>query len=288
MEERVDTPIQSNNSTTEARKAIVIKANYELFIFALLIWQVINSILWLVVQHPEQSKVILIVAVGISIILMLDAVRRLIHAPDRKRFLWQFSGWLVFIGSLPLPLFSLASLAWYFLLVRKLRRSELLTMSKVVVEQRARSTLLAVILAAIVVIEISSIAIIRTESGQADALIHTASDALWWSLVTVATVGYGDLYPVTNPGRVVGVVLMILGVGLFGVLTSYLAKSFLEPQKDRKPKALKPKAGAASDLSVQLDSIRQLIDEHETSHQRTMTGLREQLEEIERRLLRAE
>lgn len=287
MDGSEDTTLQNNLVPTEERKSIVINPNYEIFIFALLIWQLVNSVLWLVVKHPEQDKVIVIVAVGISIILMLDALRRLYKAPNRKRFFWYFHGWLLVVGSLPLPFFSLARLVWYFRMIRELQKSELIAMSNVVVEQRARSTLLAVMLAAIIVVEASSILIISTEAGNVTANIHTASDALWWSLVTVATVGYGDLYPVTNPGRLVGVLMMIVGVGVFSVLTSFLAKWFLAPQRKKILPDSKSIANLPIDMRSQLAGIRKLIDEQETSHQEAMAELREQLDEIERQLLRS-
>jgi len=287
MNDSVDTGLQSVQSSSDERKAIVINPNYELFMIALLVWQLVNSILWLLVQHPEQLKVIQIVAIGISTLLFLDALRRIIRAPNRRRFLWRFQGWLLLLGSLPIPFISLARLAWYILIIRKLRRSEILAMSKVMVEQRARSTLLAVILAAIVVVELASILIIGAEAGQRAANIHTASDALWWSLVTVATVGYGDKYPITNPGRVVGVLLMIVGVGLFSVMTSFLAKWFLAPQRERKLQAIESKTVEGGDLSAQMDAIRRLIDQQEASQQQTIAELREQLDKIERQLVRS-
>jgi voltage-gated potassium channel len=46
-------------------------------------------------------------------------------------------------------------------------------------------------------------------------------------MVTIATIGYGDKYPVSNAGRIVGVLLMVLGVSTFSVLTSYIATRFL-------------------------------------------------------------
>jgi voltage-gated potassium channel len=49
-------------------------------------------------------------------------------------------------------------------------------------------------------------------------------------------VGYGDKYPVTNPGRIVGVLIMIVGVGLFGVLTGFLANTFLAPAGEKQEK----------------------------------------------------
>ena len=53
-------------------------------------------------------------------------------------------------------------------------------------------------------------------------------DALWWSIVTVTTVGYGDISPATLGGRIVGVILMMLGIGFLGVLTATIAGLFVE------------------------------------------------------------
>ena len=60
------------------------------------------------------------------------------------------------------------------------------------------------------------------------ALIKDIWTAYWWTLATLATVGYGDVYPVTVPGRVIAVVVMIYGVGLFGVITGALATWVIE------------------------------------------------------------
>lgn len=58
--------------------------------------------------------------------------------------------------------------------------------------------------------------------------IHTTSDALWWSLVTVTTIGYGDKFPVTNEGRLLAAVLIIFGLGLISSLTGYFASWILQ------------------------------------------------------------
>lgn len=63
--------------------------------------------------------------------------------------------------------------------------------------------------------------------------IHDYPNALWWAVVTITTVGYGDHFPVTEAGRGVAIVLMITGIGLVGVLTATLASYFLEQGVDR-------------------------------------------------------
>jgi voltage-gated potassium channel len=65
--------------------------------------------------------------------------------------------------------------------------------------------------------------------------IETYEDALWWSIVTATTVGYGDLSPETGIGRVIAVILMIFGIGLIGMITGSIATYFLSGDKEEDP-----------------------------------------------------
>jgi voltage-gated potassium channel len=96
-------------------------------------------------------------------------------------------------------------------------------------KDKATGGLLLVILIAILVLEFGSLAVLFAERTSPDANITTAGDALWYTVVTMSTVGYGDQYPVTELGRLFGVVIIVVGVGVFGTLTGYLANIFLSP-----------------------------------------------------------
>ena len=72
------------------------------------------------------------------------------------------------------------------------------------------------------------------EAHARGATIHNYGDALWWAVVTVTSVGYGDTSPVTAAGRGVAVVLMITGIALFGVVTASIASYFVEQDQDRR------------------------------------------------------
>jgi voltage-gated potassium channel len=78
------------------------------------------------------------------------------------------------------------------------------------------------------VIGLAALAVLDAERGNADAQITTISDALWWSFVSVTTVGYGDLVPVTATGRLIAVGLMLAGITLLGTVTATLASWLVE------------------------------------------------------------
>ncbi len=76
---------------------------------------------------------------------------------------------------------------------------------------------------AVVAVLLGAIAVLDAERASPEANITTFGDALWWACSTVATVGYGDRYPVTVQGRLVAVAVMIVGIGVVGVVTATVA-----------------------------------------------------------------
>ena len=66
------------------------------------------------------------------------------------------------------------------------------------------------------------------------ANIETAEQAIWWTLVTISTVGYGDYYPVSTVGHVIGALVIMSGVSFFGVISGYMASVFVAPDENER------------------------------------------------------
>ena len=87
------------------------------------------------------------------------------------------------------------------------------------------------------------------ERGQDGASIDDFGTALWWSFVTVTTVGYGDHFPATGPGQVVAVVLMIVGIGGISLITASVAALFIDDEVE----------DGTNEITERLDRIEALL-----------------------------
>ena len=70
---------------------------------------------------------------------------------------------------------------------------------------------------------VGAIAVLDAENATTGSRITNLPDALWWSLVTLTTVGYGDLYPITLEGKMVASILMLMGIGLVSAVAGIFA-----------------------------------------------------------------
>jgi len=91
---------------------------------------------------------------------------------------------------------------------------------------RQRSVLIVIMTLSVILL--SSVGVHYFEQQAVDSNIHSVWDGIWWAVVTVATVGYGDRFPISVGGRIVGFVLMFFGVGMMSLLTATIASIFVE------------------------------------------------------------
>ena len=96
---------------------------------------------------------------------------------------------------------------------------------------------------------LGALAVLDAERDAPEANITTFGDALWWACATVTTVGYGDHYPVSGEGRVVAVVLMVVGIGVVGAVTASVATWILgRVEAERAEREVQPSDGVSPDM----------------------------------------
>ena len=96
------------------------------------------------------------------------------------------------------------------------------------------------------------------------ANIKTFGNSIWWSIVTVTTIGYGDYTPVTVAGRIVGSLVMGIGVVTLAVITAQVSSSFVDQAARRRgsqPNAETPPTVSLVDLGERLERIEALLAE---------------------------
>ncbi len=180
----------------------------------------------------ETSRLLDFIDNTVCFVFLIDFIIRFKKAPNKLNFMrW---GWIDLISIIPVvDYFRAGRLLRVIRLLRILRafRSTKKIVSHIF-RNKAQGTFTSVSIIAVMLIIFSSIAILQVEKDP-NSNIKTAEDAIWWAYVTITTVGYGDKFPVTSEGRIIAVILMTGGVGLFGTFTAYASSWFLIEAKNK-------------------------------------------------------
>ena len=252
MEERAEARARESNA-------------YELFILVLTIYSLFVMVaLLLPWLSPATIQVLGVYDNAICVVFLLDFGWRMKRAPSKRGYFFGERGWLDLMGSIPsfgffrfaglLRLARLSRLARIARLFRGKRKHELV---RDVVENRGQYAVFVTFLASFLVLSLSSVMVLQFESKASDANIKTGGEALWWAMVTLTTVGYGDFFPVTTGGRVTATVVMIAGVGIIASLASILARVMI-PDNDNDNDN---EEGEAAELAEMRDRLDQLHHE---------------------------
>lgn len=203
---------------------------YEIFIAAVSVLSVFNTALVVIPGiDPDAVNVVNIINLCLTIIFLFDFGYRISTAESRSYYMIRNWGWADLLACLPglrfLRLFRI------FKAYRLLQENGTKKIIDHLSYNRAESALYLLVFCVIIILEAGAFLVLSAESKAPDANITSAADALWWAYVTITTVGYGDRYPVTGTGRLVGILVMTTGVGIFGTFAGFIANKLLAPRE---------------------------------------------------------
>ena len=210
----------------------------------------------------------------ICVIFLIDFFNNLRAAPTKSDYFIKDRGWLDLLGSIPSfgtafkysGLLRLARLSRLARITRLMRGKNKDAMVKDIIENRSKYTVFITVLMTLLVLTVASVLVLQFESKSPDANIQNGGDSLWYSLVTITTVGYGDRYPVTPGGRITAFFIMIMGVGIIGALASILSSVLVgsppAPEEEAAPAVLPAPTIEAELASIknELAAVRKLLE----------------------------
>jgi voltage-gated potassium channel len=118
---------------------------------------------------------------------------------------------------------------------------------------------------------VAALSVLEAERNAPDASITTFGDAVWWTITTISTVGYGDRFPVTIEGRLVAATLMVAGIALLGVVTASIAAWFVENVRR-----------AGEQVAEDVEQVSEDVEEVSEDVEATQVQLAEVLAELRR------
>jgi voltage-gated potassium channel len=89
------------------------------------------------------------------------------------------------------------------------------------------------LIASVAIVISGSLIIFQLEFGQPDSQINSRLDAAWWAVSTVTTVGYGDMVPVTDAGKIMAIFFMIFGLTILAIFLSSIGTRFYKHQFEK-------------------------------------------------------
>lgn len=157
-------------------------------------------------------------------IFFIDFILTLKRAKSRWRYLATW-GWVDLLSCIPaVSIFRVGRLGRLLRLIRVFRViKSTKTLWIMLFNKEFENTLVAIGAFALLTVAAGSCAILLAEGSEPGANILALDDALWWAFSTITTIGYGDRYPVTGYGRIIAVMLAVVGIGLIGLFTASLA-----------------------------------------------------------------
>ena len=183
-------------------------------------------------------------------LFFLDFLIHFIGASNKRQY-FRTNGWLDLLSSIPLVgILRLARIVRIFVLFRSLR--DLRHLIQKLFKNATISVPVILCLSVIMLILFGSTMILHFESG-GDGEIKTPLDAIWWTVVTISTVGYGDMVPITTSGRMLGMLFMIYGVAFYGGISGFFASFLVNLEEEERDSKLEQEMGHIKDTLASLE-----------------------------------
>jgi voltage-gated potassium channel len=200
--------------------------------------------------HGTLAQALSLLTTIAYLVFVVDYVARLALAPQRRRWFFRHFFDLAIVA---LPLLRPLRLIRLVLLVVALQKAVGGAIRGRVVIYTATS--------AVLLIYVASLAALEAERVRPGASITNFGDALWWSITTMTTVGYGDFTPVTATGRGVAVVLMLGGISLLGIVTATLASWIVQRVAEEDTANQAATRAEIDQLRGQVEALTELISQ---------------------------
>jgi voltage-gated potassium channel len=248
--------------------------SYNIFILVLTVYSLVIMVVMFLPLDDATIGLLQFYDSLICAIFLIDFFLNLRAAPKKSDYFIRERGWLDLLGSIPSlgvtfkysGLFRLARLSRLARITRLLGREQRGSLLRDVLRNRGQYAARITILLTLIVLTTASVLVLQFESKAPDSNIKSGWDAFWYSVVTITTVGYGDRYPVTAQGRITGMFVMFMGVGIIGALASILASVLLgapsAPAEEKAPcTALAPPVERdMAAIKDELAALRQLLE----------------------------
>jgi voltage-gated potassium channel len=234
---------------------------YELFIAAVSILSVFNMVLsYIPGVDPDAINVVYTINAVLTLLFIYDFGLRFATAPSRSSYFFRNYGWADLLAVIPaLRVFRLFRIYKAYRIIKKYGIGYI---KRYLSNNRAQSAVYILVLMVILIIEAGGFMVLQAEKMAPSANILTAGDAIWWAYVTITTVGYGDRFPVTSLGRMVGILVMTTGVAVFATFAGLISSKLLAPPAKEEESPEQPPVGEDS-AAFYLAELKQLIGERD-------------------------
>ena len=205
----------------------------------------------------------------ICLVFGWDFIQRLRSSENKSRFM-KTNGFEILAMIPAIAFFALGAIPAISTGLRSLRLVRVVRVVLLIVRMRRvmstsgrfvqRSNLLTMLGITVSIIFIGAFAVLLLEGGIHNAQITNFSDAIWWTISTVTTVGYGDIVPYSIAGRIMGMVLMVVGIGVMAAFISQVSATLVESRIKRNTEKDDFRTTVITEIKSRIDNIDKLSE----------------------------